>query len=200
MRWYAQYSTTDKEFIHPSYANAWKHFQNVHSNFNNKCMNMYIGLCTCEYSLFGMSDRKYPCASYREVLQSSIVYVHAKRIYVLKYFSLCPKHQNRSLNVSLHSMIHELKQLWYINVRTFDYSQQRNFIMRAMLMWTINDFSYNHFLAYKNEGGKFLRLFQFSRRTIGIMIGWDVHRWLDGEDTQGCLGQDRPALAITFIR
>ncbi|XP_020878682.1 uncharacterized protein LOC110227712 isoform X2 [Arabidopsis lyrata subsp. lyrata] len=37
-------------------------------------------------------------------------------------------------------LIYELQQLWYTGVSTFDYSQQQNFTMRAVLMWTISDF------------------------------------------------------------
>ncbi|XP_020876240.1 uncharacterized protein LOC110227178 isoform X1 [Arabidopsis lyrata subsp. lyrata] len=37
-------------------------------------------------------------------------------------------------------LIYELQQLWYTGVSTFDYSEQQNFTMRAVLMWTISDF------------------------------------------------------------
>ena len=51
-----------------------------------------------------------------------------------------PKHPKRSLDVILQPLIYELHQLWYTGVRTFDYSQQQNFTMHAMLKWTISDF------------------------------------------------------------
>jgi len=51
-----------------------------------------------------------------------------------------PKHPKRSLDVFLQPLIHELHQLLYTGVRTFYYSQQQNFTMHAMLMWTISDF------------------------------------------------------------
>ena len=38
-------------------------------------------------------------------------------------------------------MIDEIKQLWFEDVLTYDISTKQNFVMRASLIWTINDFS-----------------------------------------------------------
>ncbi|KAL0337462.1 UNVERIFIED_CONTAM: hypothetical protein Scaly_2021300 [Sesamum calycinum] len=41
--------------------------------------------------------------------------------------------------VYLKSLIEELLQLWHVGVRTYDHATDRAFIMRAALMWTVND-------------------------------------------------------------
>jgi hypothetical protein len=37
-------------------------------------------------------------------------------------------------------LIDELTQLWSFRALTYDISRKQNFVMRATLMWTINDF------------------------------------------------------------
>ncbi|XP_019084253.1 PREDICTED: uncharacterized protein LOC109125911 [Camelina sativa] len=51
-----------------------------------------------------------------------------------RQYSLWPVQSIRS-----EPLIHELKQLWYEGVQTFDLSRKQNFNMRAVLMWTISD-------------------------------------------------------------
>ena len=47
----------------------------------------------------------------------------------------------RNINVYLRPLIDELTQLWSSGALTYDISRKHNFITRAGLMWTINDFS-----------------------------------------------------------
>ena len=46
----------------------------------------------------------------------------------------------QNIDVCLRSLIDELTQLWFSRALTFNISRKQNFIMRAALMWTINDF------------------------------------------------------------
>jgi len=41
--------------------------------------------------------------------------------------------------VYLEPLVDDLKKLW-TDVETYDISRKKNFIIRASLMWTINDF------------------------------------------------------------
>jgi hypothetical protein len=44
------------------------------------------------------------------------------------------------IDVCLRLLIDESTQLWSSRALTYDISRKQNFIMRAALMWTINDF------------------------------------------------------------
>jgi len=46
----------------------------------------------------------------------------------------------RNIDVYLRLLIDELTQLWSSGALTYDISRKQNFVMRAALMWTINDF------------------------------------------------------------
>ena len=51
-----------------------------------------------------------------------------------------PSNPGRNIDVCLHPLIDELTQLWSSRALTYDISRKQNFVMRAALMWTINDF------------------------------------------------------------
>lgn len=64
--------------------------------------------------------------------------MHETRIYVSNHSS--PNHPKRSLDIFLQPLIEELKDLWVNGIEAYDISTKENFILRAVLMWTISDF------------------------------------------------------------
>ncbi|KAL0396288.1 UNVERIFIED_CONTAM: hypothetical protein Scaly_0077200 [Sesamum calycinum] len=50
-----------------------------------------------------------------------------------------PSNPQRLIDVYLKPLIKELLQLWHVGVRTYDHGMDRAFMMRAALMWTMND-------------------------------------------------------------
>ncbi|KAL1223201.1 hypothetical protein V5N11_029437 [Cardamine amara subsp. amara] len=52
-----------------------------------------------------------------------------------------PEHPKRSIDIFLQPLIYELQMLWEHGVEAYDVSRHQNFMMRAVLMWTISDFS-----------------------------------------------------------
>ncbi|CAA7034269.1 unnamed protein product [Microthlaspi erraticum] len=51
-----------------------------------------------------------------------------------------PKHPRASLDVFLRPLIEELKELWSTGVEAYDISLNKNFNLKAVLLWTISDF------------------------------------------------------------
>jgi len=66
-----------------------------------------------------------------------------------------PSISGRNIDVYLRPLIDELTQLWSSRALTYDISRKQNFVMRAALMWIINDFP-----AY------------------GMVSGWSTHEKL----------------------
>ncbi|KAL0349543.1 UNVERIFIED_CONTAM: hypothetical protein Sradi_4103500 [Sesamum radiatum] len=50
-----------------------------------------------------------------------------------------PSNLKRLIDVYLEPLIEELLQLWHVGVRTYDHATDRAFMMRAALMWTVNN-------------------------------------------------------------
>ena len=51
-----------------------------------------------------------------------------------------PSNPRRNIDVCLRPLNDELTQLWSSGALTYDISRKHNFVMRAALIWTINDF------------------------------------------------------------
>lgn len=51
-----------------------------------------------------------------------------------------PKSPGKDMDVFLRPLVEELKQLWHTGVRTKDVLTNQFFNMKAVLLWTINDF------------------------------------------------------------
>ena len=54
---------------------------------------------------------------------------------------LGPRHLGRSIDIYLRPLVDELRVLWSDGIHTYDVSKKQNFVMKAVLMWTISDFS-----------------------------------------------------------
>lgn len=64
-----------------------------------------------------------------------------------------PSSPGMDIDVYLQPLIEELQELWNVGVRTFDVLKKNNFVMRAQLMWTINDFpAYADLSGWPNKG------------------------------------------------
>ncbi|KAK4389778.1 hypothetical protein Sango_2314800 [Sesamum angolense] len=50
-----------------------------------------------------------------------------------------PSNPKRLIDVYLEPLIDELLQLWHVGVRTHNHVTNQAFMMRAALMWTVND-------------------------------------------------------------
>ena len=65
---------------------------------------------------------------------------------------LGPDNPKAGIDVFLEPLIDDLRRLW-IGELTYDISTKRNFLMRASLMWTINDFpAYGMMFSWSTRG------------------------------------------------
>ena len=70
---------------------------------------------------------------------------------------LIPRHcaPGKDINIYLQSLIDELKELCEKSVQTFDVTVRNYFTIRAIVLWTINDFpSYGTVSGYRTQGYK----------------------------------------------
>ena len=67
-----------------------------------------------------------------------------------------PSSSGRNIDVCLPPLIDELVQLWSSGALAYDISRKQNFLMRAALMWTINDFPAYGMLSGWSTHGKLI--------------------------------------------
>jgi len=139
--------------VHPSDGEAWKRFNSVHPHFSAESRNVRLGLCTDGFNPFGSFAAPYSC--WPVILT---VYNLPPGMCMRPEFMFLstvipgPRSPGRNIDVCLRPLIDELAQLWSSGALTYDISRKQNFLMRAALMWTINDFP-----AY------------------GMLSGWSTH-------------------------
>ena len=51
----------DGVMVHPSYGEAWKHFNCVHAHFSAELRNAHLGLCIDGFNPFGSFTASYSC-------------------------------------------------------------------------------------------------------------------------------------------
>ena len=79
-----------------------------------------------------------------------------KRKYImLSLLILGPKQPDNDIYVYLAPLIEDLRNMWNEGVFVFDTHANEEFTLRAMLLFTINDFpAYGNLSGYQNKGKK----------------------------------------------
>ena len=146
MSWHRENRSSSGVLRHPSDGEAWKHFDRVLTDFAVDPRNVRLGLCSDGFNPFIQSTIPYSCWP---VIVTP--YNLPPEIGMTKPFMflscLIPGPRNlppeigmtKPFDVYLEPLVDDLKKLWD-GVETYDISRKKNFIMRASLMWTINDF------------------------------------------------------------
>jgi len=125
----------------------------VHPHFSAKSRNVRLGLCTDGFNQFGSFAAPY--SSWPVILTVYNLPLGMCMRLEFMFLSMVipgPSSPGRNIDVCLLPLIDELTQLWSFGALTYDISRKHNFVMRAALMWSINDF-----LAY------------------GMVSGWSTH-------------------------
>jgi hypothetical protein len=153
MTWHQSHHAVDGVMVHPSNGEAWKHFNNVHPHFSAESRNVHLGLCTDGFNPFGSFAAPYSCwPVILTVYNLPPGMCMRPEFMFLSMVIPGPSSPGRNIDVCLRPLIDELTQLWSSGALTYDISRKHNFVMRAALMWTIDDFA-----AY------------------GMVSGWSMH-------------------------
>jgi len=128
----------------------------VHPYFSVELRNMRLGLCTDEFNPFRSFAAPYSCLPViLTVYNLSPGMCMRLEFMFLSMVIPGPSSPGQNIDVCLRPLIDELMQLWSSGALTYDILRKHNFVMRAVLMWTINDFP-----AY------------------GMVSGWSTHEKL----------------------
>ncbi|XP_038699646.1 uncharacterized protein LOC119996939 [Tripterygium wilfordii] len=141
MRWHRDERENDGILRHPADSKEWKDFDDKHPSFAIESRNVRLGLASDGFNPFGtmsISHSTWPVVMIPYNLPPWLCMKHS-------YWMLCllipgPKSPGNDIDIYLAPLIDDLKDLWEVGIQTFDASLQQNFQLRAMLLWTINDF------------------------------------------------------------
>jgi len=156
MTWHQSHHAVDGVMVHPFDGETWKHFNSVHPHFLAESRNVRLGLCTDGFNRFGSFAAPYSCwPVILTVYNLPPGMCMRPEFMFLSIVIPGPSSPVQNIDGCLRPLIDELVQLWSFWALTYDISRKQNFLIRAALMWTINDFP-----AY------------------GMLSGWSTHEKL----------------------
>jgi hypothetical protein len=173
MRWHAEGRTKDGVLRHPADGQAWKSFDNLHPEFAADSRNVRLGLCSDGFNPFGKMSTSHSTWPVMIVPYNLPPWMCMKQTsFILSLIISGPTAPGMDIDVYLQPLIEELQQLWNVGVHTFDASTKTNFVMRAQLMWTINDFpAYADLSGWPNRGEKACPCCMYSTRSKWLKHG-----------------------------
>ncbi|KAL0310475.1 UNVERIFIED_CONTAM: hypothetical protein Scaly_2924800 [Sesamum calycinum] len=133
-------SPSEGSICHRSDAEVWKYFDLMYPDFAEESHNVRLGLYIDSFAPHGQYNRTY---SYYPVIITpynlSLGMCMSFEYMFLTMVIPGPSNSKRLIGVYLEPLIEELLQLWHVGVRTYDHATNNVFIMRAALMWTVNE-------------------------------------------------------------
>ncbi|XP_071687964.1 uncharacterized protein [Rutidosis leptorrhynchoides] len=142
MTWHASGQCTEAgKMHHPVDGTAWKNFNAKYPDFASEPRNVRLGLAadgfnpfndiSSTYSMWPVVLTTYNLPPWMCMKESS---------FMLTLLIPGPRSPGKDMDVFLRPLVDELKVLWSVGVKTNDAATNTSFTMRAMLLWTINDF------------------------------------------------------------
>ena len=157
MRWHKDELVEDGKVRHPANSKAWKHVdEKFKKEFANDPRNVRLGLASDGFNPFGMSNVNYTTWSVILIPYNLPPWLCLKQSYwMMSMLIPGPKSLGINIDVYLQPLIDELKDLWVKGIETWDAKVKKNFTLRAILLWTINDFPAYAMLSGWSTKGKF---------------------------------------------
>lgn len=147
--WHATHRSKDGKIRHPSDSLAWKHIDNKWPEFASDSRNLRFGLSTDGFNPFGDLSPRHSCWPVMLVIYNlpPTMCMQAENI-ILSLLIPGKKQPGKDIDVYLQPLIDDLIELWGNGVEVYDAFSKTMFNLKALLMWTINDFP-----AYGNLSG-----------------------------------------------
>ncbi|XP_020250999.1 uncharacterized protein LOC109828405 [Asparagus officinalis] len=154
MRWHKERRVDDGKVRHPADAKAWKHVDQTFPSFATECRNVRLGLSSDGFNPFGIMSSgwsTWPVVLMPYNLSPGLC---MKQSYMILSLLIPGKYSlGNDIDVFMKPLIDELKRLWDEGVPTYDAFSCESFNLRAILMWTINDFpAYGNLSGWSTKG------------------------------------------------
>src|SRR3954469_7641564 len=149
LRWHFNNKSNDGKMHHPVDSVTWEMVNDKWESFAAEPCNLRLGLSTDGFNPFSMLSSKYSCWTVLLVTYNlSPELCMKKENIMLKLLNPGPKQPENDIGVYLQPLIEDLQLLWHDGVKVYDAFSKSIFNLRAILLWTINDFP-----AYGNLAG-----------------------------------------------
>ncbi|XP_020082508.1 uncharacterized protein LOC109706120 [Ananas comosus] len=153
MRWHEEGRVKDGLLRHPADGKAWRAFDEHYPDFSSDSRNVRLGLASDGFNPFRTMNTTYSTWPVVIIPYNLPPWICMKQSnFILSMIIPGKRSPGNDIDIFLQPLIEELKQLWE-GVDTYDAFNKQTFHMRAMLMWTINDFpAYGNLSGWSTKG------------------------------------------------
>ncbi|XP_073129688.1 uncharacterized protein [Henckelia pumila] len=149
LTWHADKIIRDKHLRHLADAPASKVVDHKWPDFAAEPRNLRLSLSADGINPHRLMSSAYSCWPVVMITYNLPPWLCMKRKFMMLTLLISgPKQQGNDIDVYLAPLIDDLKKLWDIGVEAYDACRKEIFSLRAILLWTINDFP-----AYGNLPG-----------------------------------------------
>ena len=147
--WHANKRVCDAYMRHPADAPCWRLVDHNWPNFASETRNLRLAIAADGINPHSLMSSTYSCWPVIMITYNLPPWLCMKRKYMmLTLLIFGPKQPGNDIDVYLAPLIDDLKELWEVGVEAYDAHREERFLLRAVLLWTINDFP-----AYGNLAG-----------------------------------------------
>ena len=141
LTWHSTHTSQDGKMRHPVDSEAWKTIDDTWPSFASDSRNLRLGLAADGFNPYKNLSSTYSCWPVVLVTYNLPPWkCMAKENLMLTLLILRKKQPRNDIDVYLQPLIEDEKLLWYAGVEFYDSSINSSFNLKAILMWTINDF------------------------------------------------------------
>ncbi|KAL4016784.1 hypothetical protein IC575_024441 [Cucumis melo] len=139
--WHANDRKVDGVLRHPADTPSWRLVDHLWPDFGSEPRNLRLGFSTDGINSYGDLSTKYSCWPVIATIYNLPPWLCMRRKYLMLTMLISgPKQPGYDINVYLAPLIDDLKLMWEEGVQCFDAHRNERFTLRAVLLWTINDF------------------------------------------------------------
>ncbi|XP_068331576.1 uncharacterized protein [Pyrus communis] len=156
MRWYATECPKDEFMRHPLDSPAWKHLDNLYSDFALEIRNVRLGLASDGFNHFGKMRNDHSTWPVVLSVYNLPPWMCMKQPNLLLSLLIPgPRSPGKKIDVYMRPLIDELNELWEVGIPTYDVYSNQSFTMKAAVLWTISDFpAYGMLSGWSTHGYK----------------------------------------------
>ena len=141
MKWHANGRVNDRLLRHLADSEAWKSFDFKYIEFSSEPRNVRLGLAANRFNLYGNMSSAHSTWPVILIPYNLPPWMCMKRSsFMLSLLIPGPTSLGNDIDMYLQPLVEEMKELWDVEVETFDVSSKKSFQIYAALLWNINDF------------------------------------------------------------
>eukprot|EP00261_Vitis_vinifera_P034131 XP_019075374.1 PREDICTED: uncharacterized protein LOC109122593 [Vitis vinifera] len=149
LKWHAQGRENNGKLRHPVDSPTWQLVNQMWPEFASDCRNLRLDISADGINPHSSMTSRHSCWPVLTITYNLPPWLCMKRKFMMLSLLISgPRQPGKDIDVYLAPLVDDLKTLWEVGVTAYDAHQQEFFTLKAILLWTINDFP-----AYGNLSG-----------------------------------------------